>query len=91
MDGLPCQCLEKGNKCPATVTPVLEDTNSIGCDSCLYWQHWRCVAVKAKPKPKFLVFLFIVYVFFGLTLCHICIPHTYIIVFYVDICLLLDS
>ena len=36
-----------------TCQEVLEDTNSIGCDSCLNWQHWRCAAVKSKPKPKF--------------------------------------
>ena len=26
---------------------------SIGCDSCLNWQHWSCAAVKCQPKSKF--------------------------------------
>ena len=26
---------------------------SIGCDSCLNWQHWSCAAVKGQPKSKF--------------------------------------
>ena len=29
------------------------DGKSIGCDSCLNWQHWGCAGVKTQPKTKF--------------------------------------
>ena len=40
-------------KCQQCNTNLEDSDPSIGCDSCLNWNHWRCVGLKTKPKRKF--------------------------------------
>lgn len=39
--------------CGRCTNPINDDTeNSILCDSCLIWYHYRCVNIKKQPKSK---------------------------------------